>query len=322
MKIPGLLISGIVLWTSAAAPLAQVRTQVRNTSIDQNESLRVRYETDSAAGWPDLSPLEQDFIIQGRNSGRSVRTINGQTSQRTTLTLTLRPKRSGELTLPAIDFGTESSEAISIQVSSTGLDLEPVYSPPTPPTGHDGFPMPAPTPWIPTPAWSVPAGDVSEVEVTPVPIPLQQPGPQAQIGSQTNYWPWLTGFALLGWALTGLWTWRRKTPDPNPPATQPMIQTAPPREDPAVALPAIEQAYRRKDAYAAKKALLHWAALRWPEDPPGNLGRLAARCPGNVQAQIMHLEEALYNPGSDNWNQRAIWEQLPMEDKGPKSAAA
>ncbi len=101
-----------------------------------------------------------------------------------------------------------------------------------------------------------------------------------------------------------------------------MIQSAPPRGDPADALPAIVQAYRKNDAYAAKKALLHWAALRWPEDPPGNLGRLAARCPGNVQAQIMHLEEALYNPGSDNWNQRAIWEQLPMEDKGPKSAAA
>ncbi len=321
MKIPCLVLIGTALYISATTSLAQVTTQVTSTHIAQNESLQVRYETTSAAGWPDLSPLERDFYIQSRNISRSQQTINGHTSHRSTLSLRLLPKRSGELNLPAIDFGPESSDAIKIQVSSLNQDPKPVYPTLAPPASINGLPAPAPSPWIQAPAWPAPGEELPVAVTAPEPAPAQQVDRPIPTGSQSGYWPWLTGVALLGWFLTGLWIWRNKSRSPSHPAIQPEIQTPAPREDPADALPAIALAYRQNDAYAAKKALLHWASLRWPDDPPGNLGRLAARCPGNVQTQIMRLEEALYSKEPQGWNERAIWEQLPKQDKDTKSAA-
>lgn len=324
MNISGVLLLGIGLLVASAAPQAQVSTHIQNTRINQGESLRVRYEA-NAAGWPDLSPLEQDFIIQGRNTQQSSRTINGRTSRRIVLSLSLLPKRSGELTLPALNFAGERSRSATITVKPSATTMEPEsIDQPTALMPPSGYPALQPSPWYPAPSWSLPHGDTPEPVMESVPMSVEQTATPPAPAASAGHWPWLAGFAMGGWLLTGLWAWRQfrvatGPTEPKPREEKPVVHAAPPavpRQSPTDALPAIEKAYRKKDAYAAKQALLHWASLRWPDDPPGNLGRLAARCPGNVQTQILKLENALYSPsGGGDWNHREIWSQLPMEAK-------
>lgn len=76
---------------------------------------------------PDLSALEQDFEVQGSSSQRSLQIVGGQLQMSEfILTLTLRPKRTGLLTIPAIALGNESTNALTLDVLpiDTGLKRE------------------------------------------------------------------------------------------------------------------------------------------------------------------------------------------------------
>ena len=82
---------------------AQVKASLSKTSIAQDEPVTVTFESDAQSpGAPDLSALEQDFRIVHRSTNRSRRSFNGRTTQRTAVTLTLLPKRSGDLVIPSL----------------------------------------------------------------------------------------------------------------------------------------------------------------------------------------------------------------------------
>nr|WP_246480238.1 BatD family protein [Motiliproteus sediminis] len=61
---------------------------------------------------PDLSVLETDFTILGRRHNTLSSFSNGRTLYTQRWLITLSPRRAGQLTLPAITLGNESSEAI------------------------------------------------------------------------------------------------------------------------------------------------------------------------------------------------------------------
>jgi len=65
---------------------------------------------------PDLTPLAQDFEVRGRSQSNSMVMINGVSSLRTTWEITLYPRRTGTLPIPAIQFGTDQSQALDVQV--------------------------------------------------------------------------------------------------------------------------------------------------------------------------------------------------------------
>jgi hypothetical protein len=325
------LIAGILLFPGAAG--AQLTSRVSPSSINANENLQLVLESDGDGGWPDLSPLEQDFYILDRSSSRSVRSFNGRTSHKTSIRLTLKPKRSGTLTVPAITIGTASSRPHQITVlgsipenTPAAEPFEPMPSVPTwftphnggPPntewwSGGPGFGTP---PGFGMPGWDRPveAGGIGSVpELAPA-----TPPPSVKASTDTNipnYWPWITTAVILAWLLTALWLWRGKQAvqvktDKKP--EEPPLQPAKPTEDRSTALiAAIRSAYLDNDAYAAKQALLHWGSATWVDDPPTNLSRLAARCPPQVQRQILRLEEALYSPSPISWNERPVWDMLP-----------
>lgn len=72
-------------------------------------------------------------------------------------------------------------------------------------------------------------------------------------------------------------------------------------------LKALREACRRHDAPAARRALLDWAAGRWPERPPRALGDLAERLPEpTVQAAVLQLDRHLYGPVGTSWNGDAL----------------
>lgn len=322
---------------------AQVNATASSTSIAQNEPVTVTYESDSmAASPPDLSPLEQDFHIVNRRSSRSVRSFNGRTSQKTSILVTLMPKRSGDLVIPSITFGQNHSQPLEVSVtpvvdsgsisgfppsqgfSSMGPGMPPPFS--APQQGYSpGYPM-APPPmggqdWASMggfPGWSgtgfgmpdwtgAPAeqGWLAQPETKALPAP-EEP--------ETDYWPWIAGILIGGGIVLITLALCRRTKcagdarkHPEPPTTPP-VEAA--QQDPEECLEAVQEAYQNKDAYAAKEALLHWAAIEWPGNPPTNLSRLAARCPAPLQQRILKLDEALYSPTPVAWTAEPVAEQL------------
>lgn len=67
---------------------------------------------------PDLSPLDADFDVLGRQTSTSVQVINGSTSASTQMMLTLSPKHSGTLTVPSITWSGERTKPLTLNVAS------------------------------------------------------------------------------------------------------------------------------------------------------------------------------------------------------------
>ena len=67
---------------------------------------------------PDLSSLEKDFDVLGQQSSTSVQIINGSTSARTQITLTISPKHAGTLTVPSITWSGEKTQPLTLNVTS------------------------------------------------------------------------------------------------------------------------------------------------------------------------------------------------------------
>lgn len=102
-----------------------VITRVDRVDIDLNESFTLEVISDSNIDMqPDISVLEADFYI-GQGSQLSNTTIvNNQIRRSKTWTYVLMPKRAGEITIPPVSIGAESSEPLAITVN------EPSYAPP------------------------------------------------------------------------------------------------------------------------------------------------------------------------------------------------
>lgn len=76
--------------------------------------LILTYPDATQQGDPDFRALEQDFVIVRRQRASSTQFIQGQRQATTQWQLTLRAKRTGELTLPAMTFAGHRSQPITI----------------------------------------------------------------------------------------------------------------------------------------------------------------------------------------------------------------
>jgi len=308
---------------------AQVTSQVSSNHINADENLQLTLESDAGGDWPELSVLEQDFYILNRSSSTNVHNFNGRTSRQTTIQLTLRPKKSGELTIPPIRFGEHSTRSHKIMVlgpvPEAPSSTQPQTFSPYPP-GPGWFMPPAggPQPWYaPRDSWDGPQSVTDSPRMAAAPDASPTPiEPVLRTGNLPHevlrHWPWILAALLLGAGLVFFIARQPAKPpiqavsvsDPDEPACAP---PQPPQAKLDKQIEAVRKAYRDNDAYAAKQALLHWGEAAWPDDPPGNLSRLAARCSPEVQRHILRLEEALYSPKPVDWNQGPVGELLHQQ---------
>lgn len=79
------------------------------------------------------------------------------------------------------------------------------------------------------------------------------------------------------------------------------------RPDQKAALRILEQACAADDPQAASRALICLAEAQWPDNPPRNLGALAARLK-NGQSRILELDRNLYGGNNANWKGAALWD--------------
>ena len=95
-------------------------TQISSDQVALGDSFFVTYILNNKlfSRSPDFSALQKDFQILNTNYGKEVNMVNGATSIQTFWRLQLVPKRSGDLMIPEINFGSEKSTAHKLVVTT------------------------------------------------------------------------------------------------------------------------------------------------------------------------------------------------------------
>ena len=99
---------------------------VDRANIGEGESLTLtlRYNSNVFSGDPDLSPLQQQFTIINQQRKNSFQYIDGKSESWTVWTVTLTPKRKGNLILPSIEYKGERTKPIQINVTKLDPSLK------------------------------------------------------------------------------------------------------------------------------------------------------------------------------------------------------
>lgn len=108
---------------SQGMSFATTTLKIAPTKIQLNDTFNLILSTDAgqSAGLPNLTPLQHDFTVLGTQRSVSYSIINGQTSSNSQWIILLRPRRAGNLTIPAIKIGQEQTAPRSIEVSASNL---------------------------------------------------------------------------------------------------------------------------------------------------------------------------------------------------------
>ncbi|CAN7469381.1 BatD family protein [Pseudoxanthomonas sp. LjRoot143] len=112
-----LLLCLLLAWPLSS--LAATRAWLEQSQVSLGQAVTLNVETDAVSATPDLTPLMRDFEVEGQSDSRSVQLVNGRMSSRTTFALTLRPRRAGTLTIPALQVGNERSVPLVLEVTAT-----------------------------------------------------------------------------------------------------------------------------------------------------------------------------------------------------------
>ncbi|MDH5479180.1 MAG: BatD family protein [Nitrosomonas sp.] len=104
---------------------ATLTAHLDRNQIIEGEAVQLIIEASGQVSeMPETQALNEDFDILGMISGSRVNIVNGRVDSRTTWTLSLTPKRSGELIIPSLTINGEQTPTLILQVNdaSTGSD--------------------------------------------------------------------------------------------------------------------------------------------------------------------------------------------------------
>ncbi|PJK07735.1 hypothetical protein CO610_08870 [Lysobacteraceae bacterium NML95-0200] len=119
-----LLLLALLLGTPV---FAQVHTRLSQSSIAAGDSVTLNIEVEDARATPELAPLEADFVVLRMDSGRQVEIRNGRIYARQRFAVEMRPRRSGQIDIPALKVGSQYSQPLTLQVADVApvADVQP-----------------------------------------------------------------------------------------------------------------------------------------------------------------------------------------------------
>ena len=110
-----LFLSAILYSLSAGA---KIEVSFAPKSVRQGDSVELILSSDKPfQGVPDLTVLEQDFVIGGQQQKRSSQWVNGRGSDSYQLIYTLFPNKSGDITVKGLKIGSETLPETTLKVS-------------------------------------------------------------------------------------------------------------------------------------------------------------------------------------------------------------
>jgi len=128
------LLISFPLITFAANETLQAKVNRTSLPIGQTFQLHLTLSTSTPNQPPKLSVLDQNFELLGRSQSYQMRSVNGQQSMMTSLTLTLLPKRAGVLTIPAIGWGQYRSQPLTVTVKAAVAETSNTANTPSNPS--------------------------------------------------------------------------------------------------------------------------------------------------------------------------------------------
>lgn len=97
---------------------AEIQVSVDRNPVNMNESFQITFSaSEQPDGSPDFAPLEADFEILNQQRSSNVSWVNGQSSRNERWIVSVMAKHSGELLIPPIAFGSDSSKPLTVKVS-------------------------------------------------------------------------------------------------------------------------------------------------------------------------------------------------------------
>jgi hypothetical protein len=165
-------------------------------------------------------------------------------------------------------------------------------------------------------------GADAPVQQAPVERPAVTPqAPPPTVVVDRGWWPAVAALLAVAWLVTALAWWRSGTARDAVPAR--MRHAQPRRPANRRLLKAVRTACAHNDAPGARRALLDWAALRFPSSPPRSLGALADRLPERLAAEVKELEASVYGPyAGGEWTGAELTAALSDVDVVTRSTAA
>lgn len=141
-------------------------------------------------------------------------------------------------------------------------------------------------------------------------------GPEADVpittakvaGLPTPVWFWISvGLMALWLATIALWYYRSRR-DNNKASARPA-----PAVTNSASLKDVKAACKTNDPQQVKDALIQWAHIQWPDDPPNSVGHLAKKVNGRFADELERLNTVLYKPGGTaqaQWNGEGLWQAV------------
>jgi hypothetical protein len=100
---------------------AKIEVSVDRNPVSIDDSFQIIFTSnESPDAIPDFDPLEEDFTILNQEQSSSSSWVNGKSSKTIQWTVNVIAKNAGSLTIPAIEFGRDRSEPITIEITKTG----------------------------------------------------------------------------------------------------------------------------------------------------------------------------------------------------------
>lgn len=122
------------------------------------------------------------------------------------------------------------------------------------------------------------------------------------VRAPASFWPIVSAFLALSWAVTMVAWWRARVRRASSPApTAPTAPTAERRPALRKILRDLDSACAVGDPAAARNALLAYGETRFREQPPRSLGALAALLPADAAREVLALEAHIYGAASAAW---------------------
>ncbi|MDF3935155.1 BatD family protein [Pseudomonas citronellolis] len=112
------LICLLLLSLAALQAEASLTASVDRASLAEGESVDLTLESDDPTqfGKPDLAPLDEAFEVLATRQVNRLTTLNGQAQATTRWIVTLRPRHSGTVQVPALHLGGGTTQPIELHV--------------------------------------------------------------------------------------------------------------------------------------------------------------------------------------------------------------
>lgn len=105
-----------LVFLTISTGFAKISASIDRTDIENGETIELTLHLENFNTQPQLDVLDKDFTVYNTSTSSKVSTIGGKTTAKYDMIVTIMPKKSGRLTIPAIRVGNEYTNSINIKV--------------------------------------------------------------------------------------------------------------------------------------------------------------------------------------------------------------